>query len=96
MMIGKKERETLDNRLDSEILNAAKALENLDPKSDEYARIVRNAKSLHEIKDDSSKLNINTVVSVGGSLLVCVLAIGFEKFGNGIFPWKISGFMPRK
>ena len=89
-------KETLDSKLDAEVLKSAEILKNLDPKSEEYARVVQNAKSLHELKDDSSKLNINTVVSVGGSLLVCVMAIGFEKFGGGIFPWKMSGFMPKK
>lgn len=92
----KKDKETVRELLDYELLHSLEALEDLDPKSDGYERVIDNAKKIHDMQDNTNRLNVNTVVSVGGSILVCVLAIGFEKFGNGIFPWKMSGFMPKK
>lgn len=89
----KKAKNGLNDMIDEEIGKSVAALYDVQPSSEEYAKIVSNMKAMKETKDQENKLNVNTVVTVLGSVASVVAIIAFERFGGGIFTSKAAGFV---
>lgn len=90
---GKKKVQDLEGFLDEEMVRSAEKLRDLDPTDPEYKQAVENVKKMHDVKDDSKTVNVNTLLTVLGSVGSVLLIIGFEKFGDGIFTSKAANFI---
>lgn len=104
----KKETKEEKSELDQEIDAMIEALKGVDGESEQYAKICDNTKRLVEMKvlmdgskeakpediDRRNKLNINTIVTVGGYLVGMVLVLFFEADG-GVIATKALQFLPK-
>lgn len=74
---------------------ALSVLNDQDPFSDEYAKALEHVVTLSELhaKEAREKLNMNTVWSVGGTLVAVAAIIGHEK--ANVLTSKALQFLPK-
>lgn len=89
----KQSKDTLEGYLDAEMVRSAQKLSDMDPSDPEYKQTVDNVKKMHDVKDNSKTVDINTVLTILGSVGSVAMIIGFEKLGGGIFTSKAASFI---
>lgn len=86
-------RETFEDLVESEKIAVLEEMTCEHSDTDKYSKMVDNLDKLCDLKKNSNNIDVNTVISVVGSLAGILLILKYEKLD--IITSKALGFVPK-
>lgn len=86
-------KETFEDLIESEKIAVLEEMTYEHSDTDKYSKMVDNLDKLCDLKKNSNNIDVNTVISVVGSLAGILLILKYEKLD--IITSKALGFVPK-